>query len=101
MRPSTLEWHISEPSVSSGQTAVTGDQNDQIHSMVLSGRRGASVGDDLWYKATRVERARRNRDDVGRRAILFVEEVHCFSKASRTPLPHIEEGTITLYRRYR
>ncbi|GMU42080.1 MAG: replication-associated recombination protein A [Xanthomonadales bacterium] len=43
-----------------------------------------------------VARARANRE-LGRRTVLFVDEVHRFNKAQQDAfLPHVEDGTITL-----
>ena len=42
-----------------------------------------------------IERARQNRN-LGRRTILFVDEVHRFNKSQQDAfLPHIEDGTVT------
>lgn len=42
-----------------------------------------------------IEIARQNRQ-LGRRTILFVDEVHCFNKSQQDAfVPHIEDGTVT------
>lgn len=42
-----------------------------------------------------VESARQNREQFGRRTVLFVDEVHRFNKAQQDAfLPHIEDGTL-------
>jgi putative ATPase len=44
-----------------------------------------------------VERARENLRLLGRRSILFVDEIHRFNKAQQDALlPHVEEGVVTL-----
>lgn len=42
-----------------------------------------------------IERARQQRDQLGRKTLLFVDEVHRFNKSQQDAfLPHIEDGTI-------
>lgn len=42
-----------------------------------------------------VDTARQNRDQFGRKTVLFVDEVHRFNKAQQDAfLPHIEDGTL-------
>ena len=44
-----------------------------------------------------IERARVNRDNLSRRTILFVDEVHRFNKSQQDAfLPHVESGLVTL-----
>lgn len=44
-----------------------------------------------------VDEARRIRQQQGRRAILFVDEIHRFNKAQQDAfLPHVEDGTVVL-----
>ena len=43
-----------------------------------------------------IERAQVNRDNLGRRTILFVDEVHRFNKSQQDAfLPHVESGLVT------
>ena len=43
-----------------------------------------------------IERAQMNRDNLGRRTILFVDEVHRFNKSQQDAfLPHVESGLVT------
>ncbi|MBX3026269.1 replication-associated recombination protein A [bacterium] len=119
MRPTTLAEFV-------GQTHLVGDQRllrdmiegQRLHSLILWGPPGtgktslarliarstdahfiafSAVLSGVKELRAVVEEARRIRQHQGRRAILFVDEIHRFNKAQQDAfLPHVEDGTIVL-----
>ena len=118
MRPQTLDeilgqGHLLDP----GKPLRTAIERDQVPSMILWGPPGVgkttlaqiiasmTKSDFIPFSAvmagikeikeimTAAERARR----LGRRTIVFVDEIHRFNKAQQDAfLPHVERGNITL-----
>jgi putative ATPase len=119
MRPTTLAEFV-------GQAHLVGDQRllrdmiegQRLHSLILWGPPGSGKTSLARLIARRtnahfiafsavlsgvkelravIEDARRIRQQQGRRAILFVDEIHRFNKAQQDAfLPHVEDGTIVL-----
>ena len=119
MRPATLAEFV-------GQTHLVGDQRllrdmiegKRLHSLILWGPPGSgktslarliarttdahfiafsAVLSGVKELRAVVEDARRIRHQHGRRAILFVDEIHRFNKAQQDAfLPHVEDGTVVL-----
>ena len=119
MRPTTLAEFV-------GQAHLVGDQRllrdmiegQRLHSLILWGPPGtgktslarliahstdahfisfSAVLSGVKELRVVVEEARRIRQQHGRRAILFVDEIHRFNKAQQDAfLPHVEDGTIVL-----
>ncbi|ATI65303.1 replication-associated recombination protein A [Edwardsiella tarda] len=117
MRPQTLEQYIGQRHLlAAGKPLPRAILAGHLHSMILWGPPGtgkttlaeliaryghaeveriSAVTSGIKEIREAIERARQNRD-VGRRTILFVDEVHRFNKSQQDAfLPHIEDGTIT------
>lgn len=119
MRPVTLAEFV-------GQAHLVGDQRllrdmiegQRLHSLILWGPPGSGKtslarliarSTDAHFIAFSavlsgvkelravIEDARRIRQQQGRRAVLFVDEIHRFNKAQQDAfLPHVENGTVVL-----
>lgn len=117
MRPATLQQYIGQQHLlAAGKPLPRAIEAGQLHSMILWGPPGtgkttlaeiiahygkadveriSAVTSGVKEIREAIERARQNRQ-VGRRTILFVDEVHRFNKSQQDAfLPHIEDGTIT------
>lgn len=117
MRPATLQQYIGQQHLlAPGKPLPRAIEAGHLHSMILWGPPGtgkttlaeiiahygkadveriSAVTSGVKEIREAIERARQNRQ-VGRRTILFVDEVHRFNKSQQDAfLPHIEDGTIT------
>ncbi|MDO6406384.1 replication-associated recombination protein A [Pantoea phytobeneficialis] len=117
MRPVTLAQYIGQQHLlAAGKPLPRAIEAGHLHSMILWGPPGtgkttlaeiiahygkadveriSAVTSGVKEIREAIERARQNRQ-VGRRTILFVDEVHRFNKSQQDAfLPHIEDGTIT------
>ncbi|MDE1185214.1 MAG: replication-associated recombination protein A [Pantoea sp.] len=117
MRPVTLQQYIGQQHLlAPGKPLPRAIEAGHLHSMILWGPPGtgkttlaeiighygkadveriSAVTSGVKEIREAIERARQNRQ-VGRRTILFVDEVHRFNKSQQDAfLPHIEDGTIT------
>ena len=117
MRPGTLEQYIGQTHLlAEGKPLPRAIRAGQLHSMILWGPPGtgkttlaevighyadadierlSAVTSGVKEIREAIERARQNRN-LGRRTILFVDEVHRFNKSQQDAfLPHIEDGTVT------
>ncbi|NIF22842.1 MULTISPECIES: replication-associated recombination protein A [Pantoea] len=117
MRPETLQQYIGQQHLlAAGKPLPRAIEAGHLHSMILWGPPGtgkttlaeliarygnadveriSAVTSGIKEIREAIERARQNRQ-VGRRTILFVDEVHRFNKSQQDAfLPHIEDGTIT------
>lgn len=117
MRPATLQQYIGQQHLlAPGKPLPRAIEAGQLHSMILWGPPGtgkttlaeliahygqadveriSAVTSGIKEIREAIERARQSRQ-VGRRTILFVDEVHRFNKSQQDAfLPHIEDGTIT------
>jgi len=119
MRPQNLEEFMGqEHLIGEGRILRKLIESDQIPSMILWGPPGSGKT-TLAYVISRVTRshfipisavssgvaelrkavdeARERRDKAGQRTILFIDEIHRFSKAQQDAvLPYVENGTVTL-----
>lgn len=116
MRPLTLNEYVGQQHVlSQGKPLFRAIETGQLHSMILWGPPGSgkttlaelmiryaraelerisAVTDGVKEIRQAVERARHNRD-AGKRTVLFVDEVHRFSKNQQDIfLPYMEDGSI-------
>ncbi len=117
MRPATLQQYIGQQHLlAPGKPLPRAIEAGHLHSMILWGPPGtgkttlaeiiahygqadveriSAVTSGVKEIREAIERARQNRQ-LGRRTILFVDEVHRFNKSQQDAfLPHIEDGTIT------
>ncbi|WP_313383014.1 replication-associated recombination protein A [Pantoea sp.] len=117
MRPETLKQYIGQQHLlAPGKPLPRAIEAGHLHSMILWGPPGtgkttlaeiiarygnadveriSAVTSGVKEIREAIERARHSRQ-VGRRTILFVDEVHRFNKSQQDAfLPHIEDGTIT------
>lgn len=117
MRPGTLQQYIGQQHLlAAGKPLPRAIEAGHLHSMILWGPPGtgkttlaeiiahygkadveriSAVTSGVKEIREAIERARQNRQ-LGRRTILFVDEVHRFNKSQQDAfLPHIEDGTIT------
>ncbi|WP_058961787.1 replication-associated recombination protein A [Type-E symbiont of Plautia stali] len=117
MRPTTLQQYIGQQHLlAAGKPLPRAIEAGHLHSMILWGPPGtgkttlaeiiahygkadveriSAVTSGVKEIREAIERARQNRQ-LGRRTILFVDEVHRFNKSQQDAfLPHIEDGTIT------
>lgn len=117
MRPMNLAEYIGQKHLlSEGKPLRRALESGQLHSMILWGPPGtgkttlaevaagysnaeiervSAVTSGVKDIRLAIEKARENQL-VGRRTILFVDEVHRFNKSQQDAfLPHIEDGTIT------
>lgn len=117
MRPETLQQYIGQQHLlAAGKPLPRAIEAGHLHSMILWGPPGtgkttlaeiiahygkadveriSAVTSGVKEIREAIERARQNRQ-LGRRTILFVDEVHRFNKSQQDAfLPHIEDGTIT------
>ena len=119
MRPTTLEEYLGQGHLlGQGRFLERAIRDDRVPSMILWGPPGSgktSLGrviagqtkaELIQFSAvlgtiaelrTLVEEARRRRAELGKRTIVFVDEIHRFNKAQQDAfLPHVENGTIIL-----
>ncbi|MBA2814968.1 replication-associated recombination protein A [Candidatus Pantoea persica] len=117
MRPETLREYMGQQHLlAPGKPLPRAIEAGHLHSMILWGPPGtgkttlaeiiarygnadveriSAVTSGVKEIREAIERARQSRQ-VGRRTILFVDEVHRFNKSQQDAfLPHIEDGTIT------
>lgn len=117
MRPETLKQYIGQQHLlGAGKPLPRAIEAGHLHSMILWGPPGtgkttlaeiiahygnadveriSAVTSGVKEIREAIERARQSKQ-VGRRTILFVDEVHRFNKSQQDAfLPHIEDGTIT------
>jgi putative ATPase len=117
MRPETLKQYIGQQHLlAAGKPLPRAIEAGHLHSMILWGPPGtgkttlaeiiahygnadveriSAVTSGVKEIREAIERARQSKQ-VGRRTILFVDEVHRFNKSQQDAfLPHIEDGTIT------
>ncbi len=117
MRPVTVEQYIGQQHIlAPGKPLRRAVESGQLHSMVLWGPPGtgkttlaevianyanaevervSAVTSGVKDIRLAIDKARENKS-VGKRTILFVDEVHRFNKSQQDAfLPHIEDGTVT------
>ena len=118
MRPRTLDEYVGqEQIVGKGHALRRAIENDSIPSMILWGPPGTGKTTlaEIVARATRAEfvalsavsagvadlravvaAAQRSRE-LGKRTVLFIDEIHRFNKAQQDAvLPYVEDGTIVL-----
>ena len=119
MRPTTIEEYLGQGHLlGQGRFLERAIRDDRVPSMILWGPPGSgqtSLGrviagqtkaELIQFSAvlgtiaelrTIVDEARRRRAELGKRTIVFVDEIHRFNKAQQDAfLPHVENGTIIL-----
>ncbi|MGC9459497.1 replication-associated recombination protein A [Vibrio genomosp. F10] len=117
MRPETMEQYIGQQHIlGPGKPLRRALEAGHIHSMILWGPPGtgkttlaevaanyadaevervSAVTSGIKEIRAAIEKARENKN-IGKRTILFVDEVHRFNKSQQDAfLPHIEDGTVT------
>lgn len=117
MRPVTLSQYIGQRHLlAEGKPLRRALESGQLHSMILWGppgtgkttlaevaagyanaeiKRVSAVTSGIKDIRLAIEKAKENQM-IGRRTVLFVDEVHRFNKSQQDAfLPHIEDGTIT------
>lgn len=117
MRPETLQHYIGQQHIlGEGKPLPRAIEAGQLHSMILWGPPGtgkttlaeliaryanadvervSAVTSGIKDIRIAIEKAKENRQ-LGRKTILFVDEVHRFNKSQQDAfLPYIEDGTIT------
>jgi len=119
MRPTTIEEYLGQGHLlGQGRFLERAIRDDRVPSMILWGPPGsgktslgrviagqtkaelvqfsAVLGTIAELRAI-VDEAKRRRAELGRRTIVFVDEIHRFNKAQQDAfLPHVEAGTIVL-----
>ncbi len=119
MRPESLAEFVGQEHILGPGTVLRqAIERDRVPSMVLWGPPGSgkttlariiasmtkshfeqlsAVTSGVADLRTAVESARARLGEHGQRTVLFVDEIHRFSKAQQdTLLPHVEDGTVTL-----
>lgn len=119
MRPRALDEFAGQSGVMGPGTLLRGAiERDQLSSIVLWGPPGCgkSTLARIIARSTRaafeeysavtsgvadirkvIERARERRRQLGRRTILFIDEIHRWNKSQQDALlPHVEDGTVVL-----
>ncbi|TAA48377.1 MULTISPECIES: replication-associated recombination protein A [Corallincola] len=118
MRPACIDEYVGQPHLlGEGKPLRRALELGQVHSMILWGPPGtgkttlaelfashcnaeieriSAVTAGVKDIRAAIERAQSNATDLGRRTLLFVDEVHRFNKSQQDAfLPHIEAGTVT------
>ena len=119
MRPRTIDEIAGQQQLlAPGKPLRRAIESDRLHSMILWGPPGtgkttlarvvAAHSDAAFLSLSAVlsgvkdiraavDEARRIREMEGRRAVLFIDEVHRFNKSQQDALlPHVEDGTVVL-----
>ena len=119
LRPRSLEAFVGQDHLlGAGMPLRRAVEADRLHSMILWGPPGTGkttlariIADRTGYAfhqisavfsgvkdiRAAIDAARRERDEQGRPAVLFVDEVHRFNKSQLDGfLPAVEDGTVTL-----
>jgi putative ATPase len=119
MRPRTIDEIAGQQQLlAPGKPLRTAIESDRLHSMILWGPPGtgkttlarvvaahsntaflslSAVLSGVKDIRAAVDEARGIREREGRRAVLFIDEVHRFNKSQQDALlPHVEDGTVVL-----